>query len=81
MIAYILTGLLLIGSVTNVLAQATATVAKYHATINDVKYVYAVAPPVARLKSGDILETNTLDAFGNVIQKPGDPLSLVKGDK
>jgi len=79
-IAYILTGLLLIGSVTNVLAQATANVAKYHATINDVKYVYAVAPPVARLKSGDILETNTLDAFGNVIQKPGDPLSLVKGD-
>ena len=80
MIAYILAGLLLIGGVTNVLAQATATVVKYRATINDVKYVYAVAPPVARLKSGDILETNTLDAFGNVIQKPGDPLSLVKGD-
>jgi len=55
-------------------------VVKYHATINDVKYVYAVAQPVARLKSGDILETNTLDAFGNALQKPGDTLSMVKGD-
>ncbi len=81
MIAYILAGLLLIGGTANALAQAPATnVVKYHATINDVKYVYAVAPPVAHLKSGDILETNTVDAFGNVIQKPSDPLSLVKGD-
>lgn len=53
---------------------------KYHATIKDVKYVYATAEPVAHLRSGDILETNTVDAFGNVIQKPGDTLSLVKGD-
>ena len=53
---------------------------RYHATIKDVKYVYAVAAPVARLKSGDVLETNTLDAFGNVLQKPGDTLSMVKGD-
>lgn len=81
MIAYILAGVLLIGGNANALAQAPATnVVKYHATINDVKYVYAVAPPVAHLKSGDILETNTVDAFGNVIQKPSDPLSLVKGD-
>ena len=81
MIAYILAGLLLIGGTANALAQPPATnVVKYHATINDVKYVYAVAPPVAHLKSGDILETNTVDAFGNVIQKPSDPLSLVKGD-
>jgi len=80
-IAYILAGVLLIGGNANALAQAPATnVVKYHATINDVKYVYAVAPPVAHLKSGDILETNTVDAFGNVIQKPSDPLSLVKGD-
>lgn len=53
---------------------------KYHATVKDVKYVYATAEPVAHLRSGDILETNTVDAFGNVIQKPGDTLSLVKGD-
>src|SRR6266446_1335068 len=58
----------------------SGNVVKYHATMTDVKYVYGVAEPVARLKSGDILETNSVDAFGNAIQKPGDPLSLVKGD-
>jgi len=44
----------------------------------DVKYVYGVASPVARLMPGDILETNTVDAFGNAIQRSGDTLSLVK---
>ena len=55
-------------------------VVKYHATINDVKYVYGPATPVAHVKPGDIIETNTLDAFGNAIKKPGDKLSAVKGD-
>ena len=55
-------------------------VVQYHATIDVVKYVYGLAPPVEHLHSGDILETNTLDCFGDVIKKPGDPLSLVKGD-
>ncbi len=32
------------------------------------------------VKPGDIIETNTLDAFGNVLKKPGDKQSLVKGD-
>jgi acetamidase/formamidase len=58
----------------------TSNVVKYRATINDVKYVYGVASPVAHLKPGDILDTNTLDCFGNVIKKPGDTLSMVKGD-
>ena len=58
----------------------TPRVVKYEATIADVKYVYGVAPPVARLAPGDILETNTLDCFGNAIRKPGDTLALVKGD-
>jgi amidase len=71
----------LICGAANVLAQsAPSNVVKYHATINDVKYVYASAAPVARLKPGDILDTNTLDCFGNVIKKPGDTLSMVKGD-
>jgi len=61
-------------------AAQTANVVKYHATINDVKYVYGPAAPVAHVKPGDIIETNTLDAFGNVLKKPGDKLSLVKGD-
>ncbi len=58
----------------------SAKVVKYRSTMKDVKYVYGVAEPVAHLNVGDILETNTVDAFGNVIKKPGDTLSLVKGD-
>ncbi|HTM88376.1 MAG TPA: acetamidase/formamidase family protein [Terriglobales bacterium] len=57
-----------------------ARLVKYHATIHDVKYTYSVAAPVARLRSGDVLETNTLDAFGNVLKGPGDTLDMVKGD-
>lgn len=59
---------------------AQTEIVKYHATIDNVKYVYGAATPVAHLKPGDVLETNTLDAFGNAIQKPGDTLSQVKGD-
>src|SRR6202451_427332 len=61
-------------------AAQTPNVVKYHATIKDVKYVYGAAAPVAHAKPGDIIETNTLDAFGNVLKKPGDTQSLVKGD-
>ncbi len=67
-------------SVTATSFAQSGNVVKYHATMKDVKYVYGVAEPVAHLKSGDILETNSVDAFGNAIQKPGDSLSLVKGD-
>ncbi len=69
-----------------VLAQAPSkqasdsNVVKFQATRENVKYVYGVAPPVARLRPGNILEANTLDCFANVIQKPGDKLSLVPGD-
>jgi amidase len=58
----------------------TPNVVKYHATINDVKYVYGPAAPVVHVKPGDIIETNTLDAFGNVLKKPGDTQSMSKGD-
>jgi acetamidase/formamidase len=61
-------------------ASAQTNVVKYHATLSDVKYVYGPAQPVLRLKPGDVLETNTLDGFGNALQKPGDTLSMVKGD-
>jgi amidase len=57
----------------------TGNVVKYHATINDVKYVYGSAAPVAHVKAGDVIETNTLDAFGNVLKKPGDKMGSVKG--
>ncbi len=61
-------------------AAQTPGVVRYKATINDVKYTYGPAAPVAHVKSGDIIETNTLDAFGNVLKKTGDKLSAVKGD-
>ena len=59
---------------------AEADVVQYHATIENVRYVFGVAPPVAHLKPGNILEANSLDCFGNALQKPGDSMSLVKGD-
>jgi acetamidase/formamidase len=55
-------------------------VVRYRATIDNVKYVYGVAPPVAHVKPGNILEANSLDCFGNALEKPGDSFSLVKGD-
>ena len=61
-------------------ASFKSEVVQYHATIDTVKYVYGVAPPVARLRPGNILESNSLDCFGNAIKKPGDTLSLSKGD-
>ncbi|HEV3374235.1 MAG TPA: acetamidase/formamidase family protein [Candidatus Acidoferrum sp.] len=59
---------------------ANPDVVRYHASIDTVKYVYGVAPPVARLHPGNILEANSLDCFGNAIKKPGDTLALSKGD-
>lgn len=55
-------------------------VVRYHATIDNVKYVYGVAAPVAHVHPGNILEANSLDCFGNAIKKPGDTLALTKGD-
>jgi len=76
-----LAGLVVLSGITQGLAQdAPPNVVKYQATINNVKYVFASVPPVAHLKPGDILDTNTLDCFGNAIQKPGDTLGMVKGD-
>ena len=57
-----------------------ATVVKYQGTLNNVKYVYATVAPVAHLKPGDIVDTNTLDCFGDAIKKPGDTLSMAPGD-
>jgi amidase len=75
--------LLIIAIVCGCLVQRAAGaehVVSYRATIGNVKYLYATIPAVARLKSGDVLETNTLDAAGNALQKPGDTLAMVKGD-
>jgi acetamidase/formamidase len=53
---------------------------QYHATIDNVKYVYATIAPVAHLRPTNILDANSLDCFGNAIKKPGDTLSMIKGD-
>ena len=53
---------------------------KYQASRGNVKYLYATAEPVAHLRAGDLLDTNTLDCFGDAIQKPGDTLSMATGD-
>ncbi len=67
-----------------VFAQGTAgqpRVVRYEVKPSELKYTYAASyQPVARLKSGDILETNTVDCFGNAIKKPGDTLSMATGD-
>jgi amidase len=60
--------------------SAGAQVVRFQGSIDNVKYTFGPAAPVARLKPGNILEANSLDCFGNAIQKPGDSFSLVKGD-
>src|SRR5271170_2411269 len=64
----------------NALASPAADVVHYKGTIDNVKYVFGVAPPVARLRPGNILDANSLDCFGNGIQKPGDTTAMAKGD-
>jgi len=61
-------------------AAPAQNVVHYTTTTANVKYLFATAEPVARLKSGDILDTNTLDCFGNGLKKPGDTLSMATGD-
>src|SRR5450755_1410718 len=55
-------------------------VVHYTTTTANVKYLFATTEPVLRLKSGEILDTNTLDCFGNGLKKPGDTLSMATGD-
>jgi amidase len=61
-------------------AASAQNVVRYSTTNDNVKYLFSTQEPVARLKSGDILDTNTLDCFGNGLKKPGDTLSMAKGD-
>ena len=52
-------------------------VVHYEAKYSELKYTFAGSyAPVAHLKSGNILETNTVDCFGNAVRKPGDTLSM-----
>jgi amidase len=62
-------------------ASEEGKVVRYDLKMNELKYTYSASyTPVARLKSGNILETNTVDCFGNAIKKPGDTLDMAPGD-
>ena len=64
----------------NAPATPASDVVRYKGALDNVKYVFGVAPPVARLRPGNILDANSLDCFGNGIQKPGDTTAMAKGD-
>ena len=53
-------------------AQTTASrTVRYDLKMDDLKYAYGVYPPVARLRPGDILETNTVDGEGKAEEAAG----------
>ena len=77
----IITALLLAASAFAQNAQEVGKVVRYQLNPAELKYTYSASyKPVARLQSGNILETNTVDCFGNAIKKPGDTLSMAPGD-
>ena len=55
-------------------------VVRFKGTMENVKAMFGPAEPVAHVKAGGVLEANSLDCFGNALQKPGDPFSLIKID-
>jgi len=77
----IVAGILLAVWPTAVRAQtADGDVVRFKGTMENVKATFGPAEPVAHVKAGGVLEANSLDCFGNVLQKPGDPFSLIKID-
>jgi amidase len=80
-ISGIMAGAMLILWPAVVWGQATdGDVVRFKATMENVKATFGPAEPVAHVKSGGVLEANSLDCFGNALQKPGDPFSLIKID-
>ena len=76
-----ITAILLAASAFAQNAQEEGKVVRYELNPAELKYTYSASyKPVARLQSGNILETNTVDCFGNAIKKPGDTLSMAPGD-
>ena len=55
-------------------------VVQFKAGMDNVKATFGPAEPVAHVRPGGILEANSLDCFGNALQKPGDPFSNIKID-
>ena len=61
-------------------SAAPTNVVRFTASMDNVKATFGPAEPVAHLKPGGVLEANSLDCFGNALQKPGDPFSNIKID-
>src|SRR6266478_4958630 len=55
-------------------------VVRFKGTMENVKATFGPAEPVAHVKAGGVLEASSLDCFGNVLQMPRDPFSLIKID-
>ena len=51
---------------------AQAETHRYIPKREELKYVFGVAPPVLKIKPGDIVETWTEDAYSGSVKKPGD---------
>jgi acetamidase/formamidase len=49
----------------------TPAVTHYELKLQDLKYVYGVFPPVAKVPRGGIIETNTVDADGKAVEAKG----------
>jgi len=60
--------------------SADGDVVHFKGAMENVKATFGPAEPVAHVKAGGVLEANSLDCFGNALQKPGDPFSLIKID-
>src|SRR5881296_3359038 len=48
-----------------------ARTVRYDLKLDGLKYVYGAFPPVARLRAGDTLETNTVDGEGKALEAAG----------
>jgi len=76
----VLAGLLLAGALPVCGQDPAGDVVRFKATMENVKATFGPAEPVAHVKPSGLLEANSLDCFGNALQKPGDPFSLIKID-
>ncbi|HXE75249.1 MAG TPA: acetamidase/formamidase family protein [Candidatus Xenobia bacterium] len=56
-------------------AAAAAETHKYRPKPEELKYNFATAPPVLRIKPGDTVETWTANALGPAVKKPGDQMA------
>jgi amidase len=52
-------------------SSLSAQTVSYELKLNELKYDYGVAAPVAHLKPGNVLETNTVDADGHALEDAG----------